>query len=89
MGDLRAVNNDFLDTYQLKSQNGVRGGTDGVDIMAHRVVKTAKGRLMLVPLKAQGTDPSRESVACVLSSVVALMNLTPSIDPFLKVARWT
>ncbi|GIF05525.1 NAD(P)-binding domain-containing protein [Actinoplanes siamensis] len=54
VGHLRAVNNNFLDTYQLKSQNAVLDGT------VERIVRRADGGLRIVFRYARTVERLRE-----------------------------
>lgn len=56
VGSLRAVNNNFLDTYQLKSQNAV------IDAAIERVERSADGRLLvhMAYSHAMGQTTARE-----------------------------
>jgi thioredoxin reductase len=54
VGHLRAVNNNFLDSYQLKSQNAVLDGT------VENVEKTSDGRFRVVFRYARTTERLRE-----------------------------
>ncbi|MGC9497286.1 NAD(P)-binding domain-containing protein [Streptomyces sp. WG7] len=54
LGHLRAVNNNFLDTYQLKSQNAVLDGT------VESVEKSGSGGFRVMLRYARTTEPLRE-----------------------------
>lgn len=54
LGHLRAVNNNFLDTYQLKSQNAVLDGT------VESIEKSASGGFRVMLRYARTEEPLRE-----------------------------
>ncbi|GGY87869.1 pyridine nucleotide-disulfide oxidoreductase [Streptomyces nitrosporeus] len=54
LGHLRAVNNNFLDTYQLKSQNAVLDGT------VESIEKSGGGGFRVMLRYARTTEPPRE-----------------------------
>ncbi|MFB8206319.1 NAD(P)-binding domain-containing protein [Streptomyces sp. NPDC056010] len=54
LGHLRAVNNNFLDTYQLKSQNAVLDGT------VESIEKSQNGGFRVLLRYARTTEPLRE-----------------------------
>ncbi|MFF9689782.1 NAD(P)-binding domain-containing protein [Streptomyces sp. NPDC014623] len=54
LGHLRAVNNNFLDTYQLKSQNAVLDGT------VESIEKSDSGGFRVMLRYARTTEPLRE-----------------------------
>ncbi|WP_217169523.1 NAD(P)-binding domain-containing protein [Streptomyces sp. AC512_CC834] len=54
VGHLRAVNNNFLDTYQLKSQNAVLDGT------VESIEKSADGGFRVLLRYTRTTEPLRE-----------------------------
>ncbi|XP_041473338.1 FAD-dependent oxidoreductase domain-containing protein 2-like [Lytechinus variegatus] len=54
VGDLRAINNGLLDTYMLKSLDGLLEA----DLSELSILKREDGRLQLVPLEHDEMDPS-------------------------------
>ena len=52
MGDIRGVNNGLLDTYQLKSLDGLAE----MDVTGMNITRNADGRLSITPARKLFTD---------------------------------